>query len=267
MPLAKELYSGLKKIFNKIIESFLHSTLMKKFARKYPRVYKFFLNRFSLNEFTGLTLTFLVLSFITNVILLNEIVETFVRSSPILSIDQSFAKLMYHLRVTWLVEVFYWFSKLGSFPYVVTVAVLSTIAMWNKKAYIIPVWISLLGSDLTMHLAKNYFHRARPEAYWYYHEVDFSFPSGHATISVAFYGALFYVIFRTRKKYASKFRWMIPGFFFVLLLGFSRLYLCVHYLSDVLAGYSLGLLWLLLAISMNEWILHRKKKRETTNTK
>ena len=125
-----------------------------------------------------------------------------------------------------------------------------------------PVWISLLGSDLTMQLAKNYFHRARPEAYWYYHEVDFSFPSGHATISVAFYGALFYVIFRTRKKYASKFRWMIVGFFFVLLLGFSRLYLCVHYLSDVLAGYSLGLLWLLLAISMNEWILHRKKSRK-----
>lgn len=257
---AKKLYSELKHSFHAVISGFLESKLVKKFAAKYPRTYKIFIERFSLDEFTGLPLTFLFLSFLANGFVLSELVNSFEHSAGIVMLDNSFTQLMFSLRVEWLARAFYWFSKLGSFYGVVFIAVISTIAMWRwHKLFIIPMLVSLLGSDLTMSMAKKYFHRIRPEDFWYYHEIDFSFPSGHATISVAFYGALFYALIRTRKKYATKFRWMIASILFIGLLGFSRLYLCVHYLSDVLAGYSLGLLWLLLGISMSEWWMHRKK--------
>ncbi|MDB5226998.1 MAG: phosphoesterase [Bacteroidota bacterium] len=264
---AKKLYAKLKNGFHAALSGFLNSTTVKKFAAKYPRAYKIFIDRFSLDEFTGLPLTFLLLSFFANGFVLSELVNSFKHSAGIVLLDNSFTQWMYSLRVEWLAQAFYWFSKLGSFGGVVTMAVISVIAMWmrDKKIFIVPVLISLLGSDLTMSMAKKYFHRVRPEDFWYYHEVDFSFPSGHATISVAFYGALFYALIRTRRKYASKFRWMIAAVMFIGLLGFSRLYLCVHYLSDVIAGYSLGLLWLLLGISIAEWRMHKKKVKGVSN--
>jgi len=167
------------------------------------------------------------------------------------------------MRIKGIIDVVFWFSKLGSFFGVVSVLVISSFIMWirNKRIFIVPMLISTIGSDIVMATAKTFYHRALPERFWYYHEHDFSFPSGHATISVAFYGVLFYCIIRSRKSYAAKFRWMIAGLLFISLLGFSRLYLCVHYLSDVIAGYSLGFLWLLVAISLTEWLFHRKRSR------
>jgi undecaprenyl-diphosphatase len=115
-------------------------------------------------------------------------------------------------------------------------------------------------------LSKNYFHRLRPESLSFYYEFSFSFPSGHATVAVAFYCVLFYSIIRSRKTNASKFKWLIAGILFIGLLGFSRLYLCVHYLSDVMAGYSLGLLWMLLAISIREWMIHKRNNKKINKT-
>lgn len=119
--------------------------------------------------------------------------------------------------------------------------------------------ISIIGTSITVTLGKNYFHRIRPFDFSFYKEISFSFPSGHATIAVAFYGFLFYSIIRNSKKYITQLIWLIVGVLFIFFIGFSRLYLGVHYLTDVLTGYSLGFLWLLLSISIREWTIHKKK--------
>lgn len=259
--LPAKIYYRLKNGLHNSIQYLLDSKAVKRFAARHPNTYAFILQRFSLDEFTGLPLTFLILSFIANLLLLDEIVEAFIGNPLVVATDHSFAKLMYNMRVDWLIKGFYYFSKLGSFWWVTGIAVVSVLLfiVTKHKTYIVPVIISLLGTQYTVHLSKNYFHRTRPEDFWYYKELAYSFPSGHATVSVAFYGVLFYAIIRSRKRYASKFRWMITAVLFIGLLGFSRLYLCVHYLSDVMAGYSLGFLWMLLAISMREWVVHRSK--------
>jgi undecaprenyl-diphosphatase len=259
---AKKRYAHWEKTVHAAINGLLQSAPVKKFAANYPRSYKLVIGRFSLDAFTGLPFTFLLLAFFTNAFLLSNIISALVNSTGIVLLDTSFAQLMFSLRLKGLIDVFYWFSRLGSFAGVVAVLAVSSAVLWvrGKRIFILPLLVSTIGSDLVMATAKKYFHRVRPEAFWYYHEHDFSFPSGHATISVAFYGVLFYSVIRTRRKYASKFRWLIAAFAFIGLLGFSRLYLCVHYLSDVIAGYLLGCLWLIVAVSMSEWVLHRRKK-------
>jgi len=261
--IAAKLYYRLKNGFNNAVVSFLDNKAVKKFAAKYPKIYTFLLHRFLLDEFIQLPLTLLLLSFIANLLLLDEIVDAFIHNSFIVTIDQSFAQLMYSMRVEWIAKAFYYFTMFGSFWGVVSIAIISTVLfiITKHKTYLLPVWIALLGTQFTVQMSKHYFHRIRPLDFSYYTETSFSFPSGHATVSVAFYGVLFYAIIRSRKMYASKFRWIIAAIVFIGLLGFSRLYLCVHYVSDVMAGYSLGLLWMLLAISMREWVIHREKKK------
>jgi undecaprenyl-diphosphatase len=89
-------------------------------------------------------------------------------------------------------------------------------------------------------------------------EHSFSFPSGHATIAVAFYGFLAFLAMRGTKRWEKSVNICFAGIAVVLLIGFSRLYLGVHYLSDVWAGYLVGALWLIAGISMCEWLRTRR---------
>ncbi|MEO6611510.1 MAG: phosphatase PAP2 family protein [Chitinophagaceae bacterium] len=101
-----------------------------------------------------------------------------------------------------------------------------------------------LSSLGLMLLLKYLFKRKRPLSPLLQAVKGLSFPSGHALIAVTFYGLLIYILFHT----------LTPGFFLylltaslvllILLIGFSRVYLRVHYASDVLAGFIIGLLWL-----------------------
>ena len=96
---------------------------------------------------------------------------------------------------------------------------------------------------------KIIFHRGRPDILRLVEAGGFSFPSGHSMVSISFYGFiayLFYVNMRSRWKYA------IISFFSVIifLIGISRIYLGVHYASDVLAGFSAGLAWLAIFVML-----------------
>jgi undecaprenyl-diphosphatase len=135
--------------------------------------------------------------------------------------------------------------------FIVTLISILIFLFTRKFIHILALLLTLFGTGITILLGKVYFHRVRPDGLSFYNETSYSFPSGHAVLAVAFYGLLFYSIIRHTAKY--KLQWITICFLFMLLLGFSRVYLCVHYLSDVLAGYSLGLLWLLLSISIIEW--------------
>jgi membrane-associated phospholipid phosphatase len=111
--------------------------------------------------------------------------------------------------------------------------------------------VTLVGVQLLGWMLKAIFERPRPSfddpvasAGW------FSFPSGHAMSSIALYGALAYAF--ADRLYSARTRMAAVGGLVLLVaaIGFSRLYLGVHYLTDVLAGYSAGLAWLLLAIGL-----------------
>jgi undecaprenyl-diphosphatase len=112
---------------------------------------------------------------------------------------------------------------------------------WRLSATLLLV--STIGGSLLTAVLKAVFGRARPELFDSGYTASFySFPSGHATVAVGFYGALTLILAYRLRGFA---RWavVIVGILLVLLIGFSRLYLGVHYPTDVLAGFLAAPLW------------------------
>ena len=146
------------------------------------------------------------------------------------------------------IDIFSVISFFGSWQFLFPALALIILILFlkNKKKFIWPFLLVVGGAEAITFLGKIWFHRPRPILSVFF-EKDFSFPSGHATIAVAFYGYLAYILVKSAK---AKWRWLIvaPAVLLIGLIGFSRLYLGVHYLSDVLAGYLVGLLALIIGI-------------------
>lgn len=107
-------------------------------------------------------------------------------------------------------------------------------------------------------LLKRILQRPRPTEFRIVEETGYSFPSGHSMVSMAFYGYLIYLIY----KYVDNRKIKIPLMIFLILLipiiGLSRIYLGVHYTSDVLGGFLLGTVYLILFINISNKYIIRK---------
>jgi membrane-associated phospholipid phosphatase len=105
-----------------------------------------------------------------------------------------------------------------------------------------------LSSLLLMILLKAIFQRKRPLSPLLNAARGLSFPSGHAIMSVTFYGLLLYIFLSETDTYWIRVSVTILLVMLILLIGFSRVYLRVHYASDVVAGFVVGFLWLLISV-------------------
>ncbi len=113
-----------------------------------------------------------------------------------------------------------------------------------------------VGGWVINFLMKLGFERERPDNPLIGGLNNFSFPSGHATSAFIFYGLLVYLVWKSKLARGYQITIGILLLLFALLIGFSRIYLRVHYLTDVVAGFCIGLAWLGLAI----WWMERKKE-------
>lgn len=148
-------------------------------------------------------------------------------------------------------KMFVCITTFGEAVFVLILAVIisATLWYWHKKWQTFALWVVVVGSGVCIQIAKLIFHRARPSGALIA-ENSASFPSGHATIAIAFYGFLAYLLLREIKKYRAL--TLAISIIIILSIGFSRLYLGVHYLSDVLAGYLVGAVWLAIGIRINK---------------
>jgi membrane-associated phospholipid phosphatase len=118
----------------------------------------------------------------------------------------------------------------------------------KHRWYSIKVPVIALGGLLVMTLLKQLFHRPRPLIPLLEPVKGLSFPSGHAMMSVSFYGLLILLVW---ENVTNRFwKWLLTSLLFVLivLIGFSRIYLRLHYFSDVMAGFAAGIIWLSICI-------------------
>ena len=132
----------------------------------------------------------------------------------------------------------------------------------KKRWWSIKIPAVALSSLLLMFLLKFIFERPRPSDPLLAEAAGFSFPSGHALMSVTFYGLLLYIIFQSVKNKLLRICFATFFIFLILMIGFSRIYLRVHYASDVIAGFSLGIIWLILSL----WILSTIENYKSTHT-
>lgn len=154
-------------------------------------------------------------------------------------------------KLTPLVKVVTWF---GSATCLILLTVILFIIIKNKKAGLLIgtnlVIISILNQTL-----KSLLQRPRPIGFRIINETGYSFPSGHSMISMAFYGFLIYLIYKNIKNKCLKFTLIISLFILIIGIGLSRIYLGVHYTSDVFAGFLLSIAYLIFYCSVVDKIL------------
>jgi len=147
-----------------------------------------------------------------------------------------------------------WYFVLGV---LVLISLFFIIKMARSRLDSYFLWLITVGGLGTAFVLKEILHRSRPVG-GLIAETSSSFPSAHSVISVAFYAFVFYLLAKNSRNNFSKCLSISALFLFPLLLGFSRLYLGVHYLSDVLAGYAIGLVWFLIGVYGTKFI-NRKR--------
>ena len=109
---------------------------------------------------------------------------------------------------------------------------------------------SIATSSLGLMFFLKYLFRRKRPLYPLMMAKGLSFPSGHAIMSVTFYGLIIYIISKTINNWHLKWSLIISLCIFMQLIGFSRVYLRVHYASDVAVGYITGFLWLKISLKV-----------------
>lgn len=114
--------------------------------------------------------------------------------------------------------------------------------------------LSSLGLMVSL---KSLTRRPRPDHPMVEGVTNFSFPSGHAFMSVAFYGLLIWLAVKYIPEKWKRNLLILLLTALMLTIGFSRMYLRMHYTSDVIAGYSIGIIWLMLVLALMDKIRQR----------
>lgn len=148
-------------------------------------------------------------------------------------------------------------TSLGSALVIIILTIVLFIAIKNKKIAI-SVVINLIVITILNNLLKIIFLRPRPDVNNLILESGYSFPSGHSATGMAFYGYLIYLIY----KYVNNKKIKIPLIIFLSLIivaiGLSRIYLGVHYASDVLGGFLLAIVYLIIFITIANKYIEKK---------
>jgi len=139
-------------------------------------------------------------------------------------------------------------------------AVPGILAWQKRRREALEIFLAVLGSTVLNQLLKTHFHRSRPETALL-PQPGLSFPSGHSMIGVALYGCAAWLLW----QHGRHPWWSLVLLAWAAVIGLSRIYLHVHYATDVLAGFAAGLVWLiLLRMALRLWW---RQKRHLTASK
>ena len=152
-------------------------------------------------------------------------------------------------------------TQLGGAVFIMTVAIILVQVIKNKKTGLY-ILANLGIATILNQILKNIFQRPRPTEFRIINETGYSFPSGHSMVSMAFYGFLIYLIYKNVKNKYLKWISITILSLLITLIGISRIYLGVHYTSDVLGGFLISISYLIVFTNF----LPRKRRKFTTGT-
>ncbi|MEO6109954.1 MAG: phosphatase PAP2 family protein [Candidatus Saccharimonadales bacterium] len=198
-----------------------------------------------------------LLLFWTPVILFSKIAGEILEHEPVL-FDTQILYWIHNFSTPFLDALFVCVTTIAGPIYLmfITIAILAFLLYKKKRLNALLVFFGVGGATAANFILKLIFHRDRP-ALWHrlVVETDFSFPSGHSMISMALIASVIIMLWNTRWRLTS----LIVGTFVLLMIGASRLYLGVHYPTDVVAGWSIGLAWVIIVLFIVRKLSIRKR--------
>ena len=179
------------------------------------------------------------------------------------SLDEKVFESIAPQRTGTLTQIMRLVTFFGNTEFLIIANILLIVIFYRQKNYwfALTVAVVAVSNVIIMSVLKRLFQRQRPPDPLIDGITNFSFPSGHAFMSVAFYGLLiWFTAITITDKWLQRVL-IVVFLLLILLIGFSRIYLRVHYTTDILAGFTLGFTWLIISLmTMNE-IQARKIKK------
>ena len=209
-------------------------------------------NRVQLKGYLGWHLVIGLLVFAGMTLILTKIAEDSINGDPLTLADAQLNTWLYTHRSPNLTIAFLVVTSLGSTVVASCITVVVGLyLLWRRQTYwFAAVWLSVFGGMLLNKFLKYIFHRPRP------HFDDpilaltsYSFPSGHTMAATVLYGVLAALLVTKIKRRSFRALVILAASFLIALVGFSRMYLGAHYLSDVLGAIAEGLAWLSLCLT------------------
>jgi undecaprenyl-diphosphatase len=192
----------------------------------------------------GLYLTFSLIVAVGAVFVFAEVAEDVLEGDTQRFDERTLAWIMAH-RSAWLDRAALELTALGSPVVLCTTAVLVSVLLWHlgRRRYVALIWISAPGALLLNQALKALFARPRPAVPTAVDVFSLSFPSGHAMNAMVFCTIMAYVLGRVVGRGPARTIVHMLGGAIVVLVGWTRMYLGVHYPSDIAAGYAAGYAW------------------------
>lgn len=181
------------------------------------------------------------------------VIAYFVITNDTLTFDTTIRYAVYGLRNDIVTPILTAITYIGNWQTVTTICVLALLIPRLRTVYGIPLTFSAITSTILYKLIKTAIARPRPDLSLHLIvQGGYSFPSGHSMTGLVFYGFLIYLCRQNLKNKTAKNIITVLLSLLIVTIGFSRIYLGVHFPSDILGGWSLGTVVLVLLISLHK---------------
>lgn len=188
---------------------------------------------------SNLRAVLLLVATLVFLVLLSEVLE-----GEMLRLDSlAYGLFVETLRSDAVTPVMEGFTSLASVIVVIVMTLLVAVFAPGRA----PGWCAignLAGAVVLNVLLKSLIQRPRPDGFRLVAETGYSFPSGHSMVSMAFFGLIIWMVWRYHRHDVMRYVWCAVFALVIVMVGISRIYLGVHYASDVVAGFCVSLIWL-----------------------
>ena len=233
---------------------------------RYNSYLRWLLRRLTPGEYLGLHLTVGLLMAVGSLWFFSDLAEDVVTNDSLVRFDQAVAITLHDLATPALTKFFLVITAMGSVEMLTLLGLIVTVMYGLRRRWLhIGTWLAaLVGGGILNQLLKGLFARPRPYfADPLLSETDYSFPSGHAMISLIAYGVLVYFAVLALQSWRASMAAIFGAGLLVVLIGISRMYLGAHYFSDIVAGFAAGGVWLSALITGMETIRRRNSEGST----
>ena len=186
-------------------------------------------------------------------ILLFILVTVLVCNGLTKNIDNSVYNFIISFRCNFLDNYFKLITKLGNFTYIIIV--LGICVLFIKNKYVVYLCLSMSLSVIFNYIIKHIIKRDRPNVLRLISQGGYSYPSGHTMISLCCYGYLFYYVYKYVKNKYLRISLLVLLSLIIISIPISRIYVGVHYFSDIVGGLLLGGVILFIVIRYGKYII------------